>query len=246
MMTNVHDAEKLSNRRDLRSAVRHLGAGLWSGLITGALIGGIGGRLAMLILRLTSDPALHGLETDDGFTIGEVTSESLFLILFATAIGTAGGIFYIVIRNWIPSRHRELAMGLLGAAVGGAVVIDPDGIDFVVLDPLWLAVAMFVALPALYGVAMSLLCERLLIWAKSGDATNDWVVLPLMLLPALIGGPFGVALLVVLGVGWAINRKLPVANLWRSPAVTWLGRTTLVAIGTIATTVLIKDVTAIL
>ena len=38
--------------------------------MAGLLVGGVGGRVAMLLLRLTSDPRLRGLETDDGFTIG--------------------------------------------------------------------------------------------------------------------------------------------------------------------------------
>ena len=45
-----------------------LGAG--AGAISGALIGGVGGRIAMLVLRLTSSDLLRGAITDDGFEIG--------------------------------------------------------------------------------------------------------------------------------------------------------------------------------
>jgi hypothetical protein len=231
---------------DLRMAARRLSAGLWAGLICGALVGGIGGRIAMFVLRLTSDSSLRGRETDDGFIIGDVTGDSFFLILFVTAIGTAGGVFYLGVRGWIPKRHRALAMGLFGGAVGGAAVIHPDGIDFVVLEPLWLAIVMFIALPALYGVAMSALCEALTARAEGGKETQAWVGAILPLLAALVLGPIGLLVIAVLGLGWVINRQVSLARLWRSQPVTWLGRTALVAIGTFAVVVLIGDVTQIL
>jgi hypothetical protein len=73
-------AAETSRKSDLSARVETLSAVLAAGALTGALIGGVGGRLAMLILRLTSDPSLHGLETDDGFTIGIVSTSTLFLV----------------------------------------------------------------------------------------------------------------------------------------------------------------------
>jgi hypothetical protein len=40
----------------------------------------VGGRLAMLLLRLTSDPVLRGVSTDDGFTIGRFSAQTIFLL----------------------------------------------------------------------------------------------------------------------------------------------------------------------
>jgi hypothetical protein len=54
--------------QDLSSPGATLAAGVSSGSVAGLLIGGVGGRLAMFVLRLTSDPALRGAKTDDGFT----------------------------------------------------------------------------------------------------------------------------------------------------------------------------------
>lgn len=56
----------------------------------------------MLLLRVTSDPALHGVSTDDGFTIGRVSSATLFLLGVIAALGMAGGLFYLAVRRWIP------------------------------------------------------------------------------------------------------------------------------------------------
>jgi hypothetical protein len=61
---------------DLREPGATLGACVSAGFLAGVLIGGVGGRLAMLALRLTSGPSLHGVSTDDGFTIGRVSLQS--------------------------------------------------------------------------------------------------------------------------------------------------------------------------
>lgn len=133
-----------------------------AGLIAGFVIGGIGGRIAMLILRLTSEPSLHGLQTDDGFTIGIVSGATMFLLIVTTLGGVIGGLAYLSVRSWLPERLRPWLFGSLAAVVGGARIIRPEGIDFSRLEPLSLAVVMFVAIPAAYGVATSLLAERFL------------------------------------------------------------------------------------
>src|SRR3954465_12519168 len=83
-----------------------LGSGVSAGFLAGILIGGVGGRSAMLGLRLTPDPSLHGGLTDDGFTIGRVSAETLFLLGVTSGLGMAGGVFYLVVRRWIPARWR--------------------------------------------------------------------------------------------------------------------------------------------
>src|SRR6266576_2082709 len=110
---------------DLRGPGATLGAGVSAGFVAGALIGGVGGRLAMLILRLTSDPLLHGVSTDDGFTIGRVSAETLFLLGVTAGLGMLGGLFYLMVRRWIPAPWRIPLMTLSFALVGGAGLIGP-------------------------------------------------------------------------------------------------------------------------
>lgn len=233
---------------EFRLSLHRLRAGIWGGAIAGFVIGGVGGRIAMLILRLTSDPSLHGLETDDGFIIGSITGDSFFLIGITTIAGLAGGLFYLAVRPWIPPRSRTLAMAAYGAAVGGAAVLRPDGIDFTELDPLLLAVVMFVALPALYGVALSFLTERFLTREPKGSGRLAWVILVLGLVPLALAGPFGLGLVIVLGVLWALNRQLKGAltNAWRSPVVTWVGRLALLGATGWAFVTLVDDTVKIL
>jgi hypothetical protein len=77
------------------------------GALTGAVIGGVGGRLAMFVLRLMSDPSLHGRETDDGFTIGVISGATLFLVGLTAFLGVAGALVYAATRSWVPARLRS-------------------------------------------------------------------------------------------------------------------------------------------
>lgn len=227
-----------------RLAATRFASGLWAGLLSGAVIGGIGGRLAMFVLRVTSDPSVVGLESDDGFIIGSFTGSTMFLIVITAVLGLLGGIFYLLIRGWFPQKWRPVVMGVFGAAVGGALFVHPDGIDFTLLEPAGLAIGMFVALPALYGVAMSLLAERLLRSAED-RAHRRWILIFLPLLPIAALGPLGILILLVsLGVWslmWVLGRSFPIAGLWRSPVVSWLGRAALAAVVVFAGNELIRD-----
>jgi hypothetical protein len=233
-------------REDLASSARRLSAVVVAGFVAGAAIGGIGGRLAMLVLRLTSSDTLHGLESDDGFVMGQVSGASLFLLAFTSLLGVLGALLYAAVRGWLPGPARPALAGVFGGVVGGALVVHPDGIDFRLLEPLWLAVALFVALPAAYGVAMSHLVERLL---RRADRSSGrlWFLglIPLVLLAL---SPPGSLLLLGLGVAWAIHRNAPGAGAaaWASPPVVWIGRALLLGLTAWSFAALVRDVTQIL
>jgi hypothetical protein len=57
-------------------------------------------------------------------------------------------------------RGRVLGYGLFSGAIGGAFFVHEHGsFDYTALAPAWLAVAMFVALPLLFGVTVAALVE---------------------------------------------------------------------------------------
>jgi hypothetical protein len=234
-------------QEDLKSSARKVSMAVLAGLSMGALIGGIGGRIAMFVLRLTSDPSLSGAETDDGFIIGQISGETLFLIAATSFLGVFGGIFYLAVRSWLPERWRAALFGIFCGSVGGALVIRPDGIDFTLLEPLALAIAMFIALPAIYGVAVSRLIERWLLRDSGAGSSRAWIVglLPLLLL--VLTGPVGIVLSVVMLVLWMVHRTdQRIASLWRSPAVVWIGRAALIAVTAVSLVSLFRDITQIL
>lgn len=236
-------------RRDLVGTVRWLSAGALGGLIAGLVAGGVGGRFAMLVLRLTSDPALRGLETDDGFIIGRFSGETLFLLIFTAFFGLLGGLFYLVVRSLVPPRHRPGLTGVFGGIAGGAIVISPGGVDFTRLEPLSLAIALFVALPALFGVAMSLLVERLLgedsVLNRAG--VWSWAVVALAFVPIALAGPFGLIVILIVGVLWLLSRAFPkLASIWSFIPAMWVGRVMLAGLTGAALLDLIGDINTII
>lgn len=118
-------------------------AGGWAGL----LVGGVLGRIAMFVLRKTSGDFVNGIESDDGFTIGRVSTSSLFLLFLTMVLGMIVGLVVVLarsqLRSWLGATLLVLAAGISGAAE----IIKPEGVDFNLLSPLPLACAMFTAIP---------------------------------------------------------------------------------------------------
>jgi hypothetical protein len=201
----------------------------------------------MFVLRLTSDPALRGLKTDDDFTIGVFSGATLFLVIVTTVLGILGGLVYLVVRGWLPERARPWLFGGLTGIVGGATVIRPGGIDFTLLDPLGLAVALFIALPAAYGVAVSLLVERFLADRSAFSRSKALIAGFVLLLPLGFFGLIGVAVLALILAAVLLGRAAPeMASLWTSPPVAWIGRAGLVAVAILWGAALVRDVIEVL
>lgn len=147
-------------RHDVRSVVRLAAWCAGAGAVAGLLVGGVGGRLVMLMLRLTSPEYVVGIESDDGFEIGVVSFATVNLLGACATLGAVNGAAYALARPFLPARARLPLWALLGGAVGGAVLVEPDGVDFTLLEPLWLAVVSFTVLPGLAALAIAWLAER--------------------------------------------------------------------------------------
>jgi hypothetical protein len=173
--------------QDVRPVAWRLLAAAGGGAIVGAVVGGIGGRLAMLGLRLTSDERVLGVTTDDGFEIGQFTTATFFLLMVTAGLGAATGAAYFVVREALPQHGRPL---LWAAAVGLLVAADllkPQSLDFTLLDPRSFAVASFVLLPTVAAFLIAFTLERLLVlepWS-SRPLTALLVLGALPLIPVL-------------------------------------------------------------
>jgi hypothetical protein len=149
-------------RDDVRALLRHAGIAAVAGAATGLVVGGILGRIAMLVLRLTTGESAIGVTSDDGFEIGRFTLPGTLNLMFVySLVGCALGLVYAVVRRFLPARARVAAWTAVCAAVGGGAFVHTDGVDYLLLDPLWLAVAFFVLLPGAAGLCMALAVERL-------------------------------------------------------------------------------------
>lgn len=134
-----------------------------AGIPTGVMVAGLGSRLAMLILRLTSPASVRGVTSDDGFEIGRVTLGGTYnLLMLGAAVGVIGAVAYCAVRPWLlgPRWFRRVTVASASGAVVGSLLIHEDGIDFHVLEPLWLAIGLFVALPAMFGASIAVAVDR--------------------------------------------------------------------------------------
>ena len=88
--------------------------GVGSGAIAGFLIGGVGGRLAMLLLRLTSPDLVIGMTSDDGFEIGVLSTSTLGLLAGMTLLGAVNGLLYAALRERDTSSAAAAALDAVG------------------------------------------------------------------------------------------------------------------------------------
>lgn len=172
----------MSVRRDVSERLWVL---IVAGIPTGVLVAGVGSRLAMLVLRATSPEAVVGVTSDDGFEIGRFTLGGTYnLLILGAVVGVIGAAAYRAVQPWLlgPAWFRRLTVAAGSGAVVGSMLIHADGIDFRLLKPTWLAVFLFVALPALFGAVIGVVVDRV----SANVAEHGWRrwVLPTVLVAA--------------------------------------------------------------
>jgi hypothetical protein len=168
-----------------------------AGVIYGAVVAGLGSRVAMLLLRITSPDSVNGVQSDDGFTIGTFTIGGTYNLLVIGALaGILGAGAYRLVRPWLigPMWFRRLTTGLASGAVVGSMLVHADGVDFRVLEPTWFAIGLFVILPGLFGTFIGPVVDRVASddsWTRHGR--RRWalpVVSLLMFPPSIVIVPF--------------------------------------------------------
>jgi hypothetical protein len=158
----------------LAPSIRLVSATIIIGAVGGAIVGGLGGRVAMRILVLTSDEAVKGVTSDDGFQIGRFTlSDTVGLVIITMFIGVLAALLYLVAHPFVAGlrRARVPAMAAFYGVVGGAMLVHTDGVDFKVLEPAFLAIALFVAISAGFGAVVAHLVGRA---AADGAWPQTW------------------------------------------------------------------------
>lgn len=193
-------------RNDVEMLARYISLGACAGGLGGLLVGGIGGRLAMLLLRFTTSPSIKGIESDDGFLMGRFTvGNSFSLLIVCTVLGSLGGLVVVLGRPFFPQRYVLIGWPLAAAAIVGSIIIRSDGVDFTLLEPKLLAVLMFIAIPALGALLITWLIRVWEPWWCS-----DWKrTLPAVIpgLPALIFFPLGIIVAIV-ALAWFVALRL--------------------------------------
>ena len=226
-------------RDELGAALSRLARITVLGVLLGALVGGVLGRLVMLLLARLNDAAT-GRISDDGFEMGRFTlSGSANLVLVSAGLGLVGAGFYFVLRGLMigPRWFRLLSVSVGAAAVTATQIVHTDGVDFTLLEPAWLAIGLFVALPAVYVAWLSAWSEAVI----DGDrlTARRWTVLGL-----LLWVPFA-PVLVVLALGRAAAaaaRRTPTGRaVVDAPLWPWVARGALTVLFLVAVADLASD-----
>jgi hypothetical protein len=230
---------------------RRVLATIAAGIVAGAFVGGIGSRVVMRVLAITSAPRATGILTENGNRVGEITTGgTIALITAGVAVGMLGALLWLVTRRWIPQRgwRKGLLFGVVLLCLGGASLIDPKNTDFAHLRPASLAVTMFAALFPLFGLVLVPLVER---WTgayprlglRSGPIVAYGIPLFFLVLafPALI-------VLVLCGVlAWNIQQRSDrLSRAWRGRKVQVLGYAVLILACAFGSSRLISNVAEIL
>jgi hypothetical protein len=158
-----------------------------AGITVGVVVVGLGSRLAMFALRLTSPDSVIGLQSDDDFTIGRFTLSGTYnLLLLGAVVGIVGVAVYQCVAPRLigPSWLRRLTVALSSGAVVGSMLIHDDGVDFRVLKPTWFAIGLFVLLPALFGAAIGPVVDRVSRpTSRTAHGRARWVLPIVLVLP---------------------------------------------------------------
>lgn len=207
-----HVRPRSDRESEARAAARSLATVLLVGIACGVVVVGVLSRLAMGLLAALN-PEAAGVLSDDGFVIGQVTlSGSLQLAAAGAQFGALGAFFYLALRGLMvgPAWFRLLSMSVGPGVVVGAILVHTSGVDFTVLEPLWLTIGLFVLLPVVFCAALHVLAERAL--AAGGVRSKPLLVLGL--LPAVVLFP----LTLVLALGWLGVREVRAGG---ERTVTW-------------------------
>lgn len=195
-----HDEGEVSAAAEVLERLRVL---VVAGIPVGVVAVGLGSRLAMLLLRLTSPQQVRGIDSDDGFRIGQVTLAGTYnLLVIGAAIGIIGAGAYRAVAPWLigPTWFRRFTTAAASGAVVGSMLIHSDGVDFTLLKPTWLALGLFVALPAAFGALIGPAVDSVSSSASSTVRSRKRWVVPIILLacfpPTLLLLPFAAAMVV--------------------------------------------------
>ncbi|HEX2698630.1 MAG TPA: hypothetical protein VHM89_00295 [Acidimicrobiales bacterium] len=210
-----------------------------SGLGSGVLVAGAGGRLAMRLLAATAGESAQGRLTEADEVVGRISAGGTitFVVFVALFFGTASGVVYLVIRRWLPrGRLGGLTYGAV-LLVAAATRLDPlraDNPDFDLVGPGWLAVVVFGALVVVHGMLVAAVAGRYsqALPSPSRDRRSLARHAPLgLLLPA---APVVVLLAVAGALAVALSRLEPLVAFLRSSRFVAGGRVALGIAGLVA------------
>jgi MFS family permease len=157
------------------AVLRVVGVFVLAGMLSGAIVGGLGGRVAMRIsgyLYQRENPGVRIVTESSGEPVGQISLQgTIDLIVQSMGSGVVIGILLLIVAPWLPRSgwRRAVAFGVLLLAVVGATVINPDDHDLRTLGPPLLNIAMFATLIVVAGI----LATPFVSWLDRAVAANS-------------------------------------------------------------------------
>ena len=246
-MVVCEQASAETGRSTFREVAERLRILVVAGVAVGVLVAGVGSRLAMLLLRLTSADSVRGLVSDDGFTIGQVTLGGTYnLLMLGAVVGIIGAAAYRAVAPWLlgPQWFRRVTTATGSGVVVGSMLVHADGIDFRVLKPTWLATGLFVALPALFGAVIGPAVDGVsAIGSWTARGATRWLLPVVLIVLFPMAVPVVVVAALVLMV-WVPARRL-IGSQAERVAVGVIARGLWLTIAAVGAVALVADVMAI-
>lgn len=199
-----------------------------SGLVSGILVAGAGGRLVMRLLAATAGESAQGRVTEAEEVVGEISVGGTigFIVFTGLFFGLATGALFLLLRRWLPGgRLGGLAFGgvLLVVAATRVEPLRQDNPDFDIVGPGWLSVVVFGALVVVHGMCVAAVAGRYSRALPLVSGRRSLVAYtPLLLLAPMAGVVLPVVLVGVFATLAGRARGLVAAV--RSPGVTAAGR----------------------
>ena len=194
----------------LAASLRTIGAVCSAGIICGVLVAGFIGRFVMRVLAATSGDGAQGLLTDAEEVVGEITLSGTigFIIFVGLSAGAVAAIVLLVARPWLHVNGAAAGVmaGLVPLVVFGDKDFSSENLDFSILTPTWLAVALIVGGTALFGAALGSVAARL--QQTAGGDSRFRTVPVLGLIPFALVPPFLLGLVVYVAGRTALPGRL--------------------------------------
>ena len=207
---NDLDDPEARNEAKLRALHRYFwwaNVASFAALVSALLAGWPGGRLAMRVLAFTSPDSAQGRLTEAQANVGFPTLEgSMALLLFGgLPAGYLAAVLYAALHRWLPAgRLGGPVLGVILLLWLGAVLdpLRPDNIDFNIVGPGWLSVALFAGLSVLHGaLTVAAACwfsNRLPLWSDKAARYYLPLLLGSVLFPpAAVGVGLGALLILI-------------------------------------------------
>jgi MFS family permease len=159
----------------IAAVLRVAGVFVLAGMLSGAIVGGLGGRVAMRIsgyFYQRENPGVRIVTESSGEPVGQISLQgTIDLIVQSMGSGVVIGILLLLVAPWLPRAgwQRAVAFGFLLLAVVGATVINPENHDMRTLGPPLLNIAMF----AILIVVAGMLATPFVPWLDRAVAANS-------------------------------------------------------------------------